>query len=552
MVRKELSLLCLRCLLISILLSGAALIMSQKYVLASDPHSFQQAKERDSGHQENSSSSSEPARKEEAKQSADGDDKGRLGFDEPTVTHHSIKIKDRTLNYTAVAGCLPVQDTSGKPEARIFFIAYEREEQENKTIRPITFAFNGGPGASSVYLHLGALGPKRMILKDEGNNPAPPYTLRENEYTWLDFTDLVFIDPVGTGYSRPGSEVDQKKFSDVKEDIRSVAEFIRLYTTKFKRWSSPKFIAGESYGTTRAAGLSGYLQDKLNMNLNGLILISPVLDFSTIMFDEGNDLPYSLFLPAYTATAWYHQKLSPALQSKGLTEILGEVEDWSFREYYPSLVKGSALPDVERRHVIEQLVYYTGLPSTLIDQKNLRLTQGEYSRELMRPEHRTLGILDSRFLAIDPDPTKEYDEFDPALFLVTGPYGAAMNDYVRNELHYETDLTYEVLNQDVNRSWNWRSGISGRQGYLNVVDTLRRAMSKNSHLKTFIASGYYDLATPYFAATYTLNHLGFDPALKKNVTISYYEVGHQMYVHLPSLSKLTGDVAAFIKQFPPE
>jgi carboxypeptidase C (cathepsin A) len=476
-------------------------------------------------------------------------DKAVPAAEELSVTHHSITINGQTLEYTATAGYLRINGKQGKPRADLFFVAYEKKgDQKAKGKRPVTFAFNGGPGASSVFLHVGALGPRRILLKDEGKNASPPYQLVDNEYTWLNFTDLVFIDPMGTGYSRPCPEVDAKQFYSLKEDVQLVGDFIRLYITQCNRWASPKFIAGESYGGTRAAGLAGYLQDDLNMDLNGLILISPALDFQTILFETGNDLPYPLFLPSYTAAAWYHKKLPEALQSSDLPKVLKEAEKWAVNEYNLALMKGSALSSSERDQVIEKLAYYTALPPDYINNHNLRLGQMDFIRELLRKEHQVIGLLDSRFEGIDPDPGREYGEYDPSLFLVSGPFGAVMNDYVRNELKYVNDLPYEVLNEDVNRSWNWVSSLHGGQGFTNVTGELRRAISKNKYLKVMVASGYYDLTTPYFMNAYTVNHLGLDSSLQANITIFYYDVGHQIYVHLPSLKKLTGDASAFMSK----
>jgi len=513
----------------------------------------------------------------------------------PSVTRHTIIINGQSLNYTATAGYLELKGKSGQPEAELFFVAYERNDQKDKKDKdrwPITFAFNGGPGAASVFLHLGALGPRRIFLKDEGKNVAPPYRLLDNEYSWLAFTDLVFIDPMGTGYSRlpssggfrpeskpdsnpasakashtvkepkpasaqsepnsqpislGGEEEEARRFYNLKEDIRLAADFIRLYITRYRRWSSPKFIVGESYGATRAAALAGFLQDKENLNLNGLVLISPALDFQTIIFSQGNDLPYCLFLPSYTAAAWYHRKLAPELQSVELSKLLKETANWAMSEYSLALLKGDLLSTPERHQIVEKLARYTALSPDYISSHNLRLSPPQFSRELLRSERRLIGLLDSRISGPDPDPSQEHDEYDPSLFMVSGPFGAAMSDYVRTELKYINDLRYEVLNEEVNRSWDWGLGQEEGQGFTNVSATLREAISKNSALKVFVAAGYYDLTTPYSATDYTINHLGLDPNLRDNIEIAYYEVGHQIYVHLPSLKKLTNDAAAFIK-----
>jgi carboxypeptidase C (cathepsin A) len=467
--------------------------------------------------------------------------------EKPSVIHRSVEIDSKTLNYTTTAGYMPMKDESGKLKANLFFTAYTKDEQENQSQRPITFAFNGGPGAASIFLHLAALGPKRILLTEKGEALPPPYKLVENRYTWLDFTDLVFIDPVGTGYSRPAPGEDPKHFWGVKEDIQSIGAFIRLYLTRYHRWLSPKFIVGESYGTTRAAGLSSYLQDELGINLNGIVLISEALNFQAIVFNPGNDLPYILFLPSYTAAAWYHKKLSAELQSN-LQKTLKEVEQFALNEYLIGLAKGDALSDADHSRITEKLVRYTSLPKNFIKKSNLRISRDEFAKELLRNEDRRIGMLDSR---ITGSYTAHGFIEDPSVFVVTGPLVATWNDYVRNELDYENDLPYVILSMKANQSWNWSSGTGGI-GYLNVVETLHQAMSENKYLKVFIASGYYDLDTPYFAAKYAVNHLGLDPTLRDHVTLAYYDAGHQMYTHEPSLKKLKADVAKFFEKSLPK
>jgi carboxypeptidase C (cathepsin A) len=464
-----------------------------------------------------------------------------------SVTHHAINVNGMTLNYTAFAGCLPLKDEAGKIRANLFFTSYIKDEEEEKAQRPITFAFNGGPGAASVFLHLGALGPKRILLKEEEEASPPPYRLIENAYTWLDITDLVFIDPVGTGYSRAVSGEDPKKFWGVKEDIQSVGAFIRLYLTKYDRWLSPKFIAGESYGTTRAAGLSSYLQNKLGINLNGLVLISEALNFQTIVFTPGNDLPYVLFLPTYATTAWYYHKLSPEFQSS-FQKTMEEAEAFALDEYLIALAKGDLLSEPERNRIVEKLVRYTGLSKTFIQKSNLRISRDDFIKELLRQEGLQIGVLDSRI-------TSKYTprDFiqDPSVFLVTGLLTATWNDYVKKELKYDADLPYKILNMKANESWNWSSATGGL-GYVNVVDTLHQAMSENRELKVLVASGYYDLDTPYFASKYAADHLDLDPKLRKNLTLTFYEAGHQMYTHLPDLRKLKTNAEDFFRKAIPK
>ncbi len=461
----------------------------------------------------------------------------------PSITRHSIRVNDKNLNYTATAGYLPIRDDSGKLKAHIFFVAYEKEHQD-KSKRPITFAYNGGPGASSTWLHLSALGPKRAVLAEWKTLP-PPYRWVTNDCTWLDFTDLVFIDPVGTGYSRPAPGIKAQDFFGVKEDIQSVADFIRVYITRYGRWLSPKMITGESYGTTRTAGLSGYLQNKLGMNLNGVILISSVLNFQTVTFTPGNDLPYLLYLPSYTMAAWYHRKLPSALQAD-ITKTRREVEQFAMTEYLLALGQGNRLSEAERNRMIDKLADYTGLRKTFIKNSNLRINRDDFLNELLWRENRQLGVLDSRITG--DYPVNTFME-DPSFFKTIGPLVAAWNDYVRTELKYKNDLPYIFLSEKANRSWNWGSAA---EGYVNVAETLGLAMNENKSLKVFIASGYFDLDTAYFATQYMIDHLHINPVLQNQITQAYFDGGHQMYTHLSELKKLSQKVAEFFKQSIPD
>ncbi len=461
-----------------------------------------------------------------------------------SVTTHAIKIQGKSLPYKATAGFLLLTDEFDKRTADLFFCAYERDRCDNKDTRPLTFVFNGGPGASSAFLHLGALGPKRVPFREQGTELPEQVRLAPNDYSWLVFTDVVFVDPVGTGYSRAAPGVDAKQFYRMEEDTRILAEFIRRYITISARWLSPKFLVGESFGATRAAALAGYLQNTMNIHLRGLILISPAINFQTLRFDSGNDLPYMLFLPAYTAAALYHNRLAPDLQAKP-EQARRQAEAWAMGAYAAALLKGDQLSPAERTHVIEQMASYTGISKAVIDYSNLRINQLRFAKELLRSQRRTLGILDSRVTGIDSDYASETSMFDPSLVLTTGPYTSGINHYLRTELKFSCDRPYTVLNLNVNREWNWGSTA---QGYVNVSVPLREAMSHNPHLKLLIACGYYDLATPYFASQYTVDHLDLDPAVKDNLALVFYDAGHQIYTHLPSLQKMTGDVCAFVRK----
>jgi carboxypeptidase C (cathepsin A) len=362
----------------------------------------------------------------------------------------------------------------------------------------------------------------------------------DNEYSWLDFTDIVFIDPVSTGYSRPVDGESPSQFHGLDEDLRSVGEFIRLYTTKYKRWPSPKFLAGESYGTTRAAGLTGTLQDGQGMYLNGIVLLSTVLNFQTLQFNTGNDVPYPLFLPTYTATAWYHKKLAPDLQAD-FDRAISEARAWAAGDYTLALAKGDALTAAERADVVKKLARYTGLSERYVDDANLRVRIFNFTKELLRDRGLTVGRLDTRYVGMDADSIGASPEFDPSMSAITGPYTACLYDYVRTELNYENDKTYEVLTGRV-QPWSY-AGAQNR--YVNVADTLRGAITKNTSLRVMVAAGYFDLATPFFAAEYTMNHLGLPESLRANVEIHHYGAGHMMYIRQPDLAQLRQDVAEF-------
>lgn len=480
--------------------------------------------------------------------------------DQIVEVQHTVMISGQEISYTVSTGTLVLKEESEKtgdkagesegekPKASIFFVAYTRSDVDDRTRRPITFSFNGGPGSSSVWLHLGALGPRRVSMGDAGNLLPPPYGLTDNPESILDVTDLVFIDPMLTGYSRAVVGEKAKEFLNFKKDIESVGDFIRLYTTRYQRWLSPKFLIGESYGTTRAAGLSGYLQDRHGLYLNGIMLVSSILNFGTADFHPSNDLPHILYLPTYAATAWYHQRLDAQLQ-KDLHGLLEEVEAFALGEYTTALMKGAALTAKERAAIIKRLARYTGLSADYLDRVNLRPEIMRFTKELLRDQRRTVGRLDSRFTGIDRDSGGEMFEYDPSMSAITGPYTAAFYDYVRRELKFESDLPYEVLNFKANEQWSF---AQHENRYVEVAETLRKAIAINPHLKVFVANGYYDLATPYFATEYTFNHLGLDPSLQANISLGYYEAGHMMYVHDPSLAKLKQDLATFIASVLPQ
>lgn len=456
-------------------------------------------------------------------------------------TSHRVTVDGRALAYKATAGTLILKDEDGTPKASVFYMAYTLDGVSDPGQRPLTFSFNGGPGSSSVWLHLGLLGPRRVLMTEDGHALPPPYALVDNEYSLLDVTDLVFIDPVTTGYSRTVPDEDPQQFHGVQEDVEAVGEFIRLYASRFERWASPKFLIGESYGTTRAAGLAGYLQGRHGMYLNGIMLVSSILNFQTARFDVGNDLPYILFLPTYTATAWYHQRLAGELQGD-LRSTLDEVEAFALGDYAQALIRGDALEGHERERIADRLARYTGLSREYVLQTNLRIRIHRFVKELRRDDRLSVGRLDSRFTGVDRDAAAETYDYDPSYAAIQGPYTATLNDYVRRELGFEIDLPYEILSGRV-RPWNWGDN---ENRYVNVAETLREAMTRNPRLKVFVANGYFDLATPYFATQYTFDHLGLDESLRHNISMGYYEAGHMMYIHLPSLKQLKEDLSRFV------
>ncbi len=462
--------------------------------------------------------------------------------DGQVVTHHTIDVGGKPLAYTARAGTLLLREEDGKKKAAVFYVAYTKDEVTDAAARPITYSFNGGPGSSSVWLHLGAIGPKRVDLGPDGLTPTLPYRLVDNDAAWLDLTDLVFIDPVTTGYSRAVPGESDAPYHGVESDVQSVGDFIRLYTTKEKRWPSPKFLAGESYGTTRAAALANYLQQRHGMYLHGVMLISTILNFETAEFDAGNDLPFQLFLPTYTATAFFHQKLAPELQ-RDLRATLTEAEAFAAGDYAVALGKGSALTDAERQAVGVKIARYTGLSPDYVDRSNLRIDIQRFCKELRRADRRCVGRLDSRFQGIDRDAAGATPDADPSYSAIQGPYTAALNNYLRVDLNYESDLVYEIL---TGRVHPWRFDHAENR-YLNVAERLRQAMTQNPALRVFVACGYYDLATPYAAARYTFDHLAMDREISQRVTFGYYESGHMMYIHGTSRAQLRKDIGEFFR-----
>jgi carboxypeptidase C (cathepsin A) len=456
----------------------------------------------------------------------------------PVVTQGTVTIEGKTISYTATTGFITMKDGEGNPLSNIFYIAYTKNGEPDKADRPITFAYNGGPGSSSVWLHMGMLGPKRVQLSDSGEALPPPARYVNNPYSWLDKTDLVFIDPVTTGYSHPAKGEDASQFHGYEEDLKSVGDFIREYVSKEQRWSSPKFLAGESYGTTRSAGLSGYLQENYGMYLNGIVLVSSVLNFQTIDFNKGNDLPYILYLPTYAAAAWYHHQVAPDLQGS-LEKTIEEAKTFAEGAYNEALMKGDQLSGTQKDSVVNELHRLTGLSEDYIRGTNLRIEVSRFRKELLRKQGRTIGRYDSRIMNTDEDDVGEYPEFDPSYATVLGPFSSAVNDYLERDLKFKYDNPYNILTGV--GSWPYSSD----NRYFTNFETLRRAMSKNKYLKVWVLCGYYDLATPFDAAEYVVHHMGLRPYQQKNIHLTFYPSGHMIYTNLRSLQKAKKDADAF-------
>lgn len=467
---------------------------------------------------------------------------------EQSVTQHSISIGGKTISYTATAGTLLVRNDKDEPTASIGYVAYVQRASGDTDVarRPITFAYNGGPGSSSIWLHMGALGPRRIVTTDAGPTLPPPYRVVDNAYSLLDKTDLVMIDPVGTGLSRAVGKAEDKDFWGVDPDIESVSRFITQYVSDNHRWGSPKYLLGESYGTTRSAGVVDYLQTKSNMAFNGVILVSVALDLEAIFPLPGNDKPYPLILPTFAATAWFHHVLPQ--QPARLEPFLDEVRRFALGEYASALMKGDALSDSERDAVAEKLHQYTGLSTDFVKKAKLRIRESQFTQELMRDKHVTVGRLDSRFTGVSFDLLSEDSDYDPQSAAIAAPFTAAFLDYLHSDLKFGQGKTYKIENDEIGMRWDFKHRAPGLPFPAPFPDTgadLSHAMGYNPNLQVLTINGYYDLATPFLATEYMMSHLLLEKAQQSHIQMRYFEAGHMMYVHEPSLKQMKEAIAAF-------
>lgn len=466
---------------------------------------------------------------------------------ETFTSSQSVTINGRTISLAAETGTHQLRDENDKPIALFGFTHYKKKNANQN--RPIVFAFNGGPLSASFWLHFGVLGPKRIEINDPDYTKPAPYKVVNNEFSILDKADLVMIDPIGVGFSKPIGEAKWEDFWGVDQDIRSIGLFIEQFIIKADKMNAPKYLLGESYGTFRNAGLVKHLQDK-GIAMNGVIMVSAVFDLQHLLFGPGDDTAYLVHFPTYAATAWYHNKV----KNKGtsLESFLNEVRAFTQNEYAPALLKGDQLGTSEKAAIAQKLEDYSGVSQEFYLKADLRVTNGEYFQELLRDEGQTVGRLDSRFVGINEDLLSQSSLTDPQSDAISPPYIAAFKDYLYNDLKVRKDLTYTTsASTRKGFKWDWKHNgniIWNMQVAVTTLPDMTSAMKRNPNLKILILNGYYDLATVFYGVEHSINHMGLEPELKKNIIMKYYEAGHMMYTHLPSMEKFKTDVDEFIDQ----
>ena len=470
----------------------------------------------------------------------------RLPIAQASVTQHRLSLGGKAIEYTATAGTLIVRDDDDKPIASIGYVGYTRRDGKSAGVRPVTFAFNGGPGSSSFWLHMGVLGPKRVQVSDPTPTPAAPYHTTDNEFSLLDVSDVVMIDPVGTGLSHAVCDHRDEEFWGVDPDIDSVSRFIAQYVSDNNRWTSPKYLLGESYGTTRGAAIVNYLRARRSLTFNGLVLVSVATDIEAIFAElPGNDRPYAMYLPAYAAVAWY-QHMVPS-QPAALEPFLAEVRQYAMGPYTAALLKGDTLSTEEREAVAQKMHDYIGLPVEYLKQARLRVSENEFAHELLKARGLTVGRLDGRFVGPSSDLLAKETDYDPQSSAISAAYAAAFLDYYHGELRFGQGETYHTSNFDIGTKWKWTHRTErGEQPIVNSGVDLADALIKDPNLRVLVLNGYYDLATPFAATEYVMMHLGVPPEVGAHVQLKYYEAGHMMYVHPPSLAKMKRDLDTFI------
>ena len=459
-----------------------------------------------------------------------------------------VRLGGQAMPYAVALEFIPVAgpmftDTGGEPEAAVFTTAYALKGAEPRR-RPVCFAFNGGPGSASVWLHLGALGPKRVQVNDDGSMPLPPYAVSDNPHSWFEHFDLVFVDPPHTGYSIAASEEARNKLLGVDGDVEALAEVMRTWLGKNQRWDSPVYLAGESYGTTRGAALADRLQS-LGVALSGLILVSCAMDLQSIVFAPHNDLPYALFLPAFAGVAQYHGKLKGAL-AKSPEAARAAAEAFVEEDYLRALHRGAALDGKARERIVRRIAELTGLAPAFVAEKNLRVADQDFFFELLRDQGRMVGRLDARVTGPMAASRTRTWEFDPGIETIAPAYTMAALGYMGRELGLATTQRYEILSMEVHKQWNWNRGEDKGNGYASTSGDLARAMRRNPHLKVLVASGHYDLGTPYSASNWSLAQLDAPPEVLARIEHHYYDAGHMMYTREADLVKLKADLVAWL------